>query len=705
VDLDLDGDLDLVVFDKAGDRILCYLNNGGTTYSFAPEYQNNFPRISGWLQLKDYNCDGKNDLFAYSPICGGIQVWKNVSDTVLKFEHVVTCLLSLMSSTYSNISLTYVDYPGIEDLDGDGDLDILVFFGLGSHIWMHRNNSMELYGNCDTLLYEKTYNCWGDIAESASSNHIFLEIICPWKCSFPDPEFEIPKGAKHTGSTMTLLDMNNDSLYELILGDVDYLNLTLLNNGGTQDSAHMISADTLFPSNTLSVNQISFPLASFIDVNNDNKRDLVVSPFDPNPAVPQSHNSVWLYENDGQDLAPVFNFQQFDYLQGDMIDVGTNAYPVMVDLDADGLEDLLVSNHGYLDSTYYEFGFLKSVFRSHIAYFRNTGSIGLPQYSLIDKDLSNLSQYKYLSLYPAFGDVDGDGDDDMVCGEYTGTLIFFENTAGSGNPAVFAPPQNNWQGIDVGDNSAPVLIDLDGDVLLDLVIGKKNGMLSYYRNIGSAVSPVFTMVTDSLGGVNVTDYTYSYTGFSTPHFFRDSLGFLKLLVGSEVGPIHYYKDIEANLTGTFVHTDSILLYTYQDSLSMPLFDGLRTAVTTCDLNEDSFPDLIAGNLRGGLNCYFGTTPGPFSSIEAHQNQMEDFPVLAYPNPAQGHLNVVLPLFKEGMSCTFTLFNLQGQSVIPAIPIRDTHTRIDISSLPAGVYFYRLTGSDLGRSGKVIVLGK
>ena len=64
IDLDLDGTKDLVVFDRSGDKLMTFINNGtSTNYTHAPEYEGKFPLISDWVLLEDYNCDGKEDIF------------------------------------------------------------------------------------------------------------------------------------------------------------------------------------------------------------------------------------------------------------------------------------------------------------------------------------------------------------------------------------------------------------------------------------------------------------------------------------------------------------------------------------------------------------------------------------------------------------------------------------------------------------------
>jgi len=45
--------------------------------------------------------------------------------------------------------------------------------------------------------------------------------------------------------------------------------------------------------------------------------------------------------------------------------------------------------------------------------------------------------------------------------------------------------------IDVGRRSAPAVVDLDGDGLLDLVIGRETAGIAAFRNAGSATEPVY----------------------------------------------------------------------------------------------------------------------------------------------------------------------------------------------------------------------
>lgn len=67
-----------------------------------------------------------------------------------------------------NLYVSSIDIPAIEDVDGDGDLDIITFSILGSQVEYHKNLSMERYGDCDSLDYELRNKCWGFFTEGAS---------------------------------------------------------------------------------------------------------------------------------------------------------------------------------------------------------------------------------------------------------------------------------------------------------------------------------------------------------------------------------------------------------------------------------------------------------------------------------------------------------------------------------------------------------
>ncbi len=350
IDLNNDGIRDLLIFDRHGNRRLTFINHGqpgAVDYTFAPEYALLLPDLHDWVITADYNHDGKMDIFTYG--LGGVRVFENISDTSLKFRLITGLLESFYYTGKVGILVTSVDYPALADIDNDGDLDLLTFFGLGSWVEYHQNLSMEKYGNSDSLDFRLADPCWGKFKESEGGNKITLNADCPYldgRSAIYD-SLSRSRQSRHTGSTMLAVDLNNDGLKDLILGDVDYPGLVALFNGGTYDTARMIAQDTAFPAYSTPVHLFSFPAVSLLDVDNDGLPDLLASPFDPALFNSDNYNCVWFYKNTGSVAQPHFELQPEQLFRNEMMDFGSASHPVLYDFDGDGLQDLFVGNDGY----------------------------------------------------------------------------------------------------------------------------------------------------------------------------------------------------------------------------------------------------------------------------------------------------------------------------------------------------------------------
>ena len=216
---------------------------------------------------------------------------------------------------------------------------------------------------------------------------------------------------------------------------------------------------------------------------------------------------------------------------------------------------------------------------------------------------------------------------------------------------------------------------MDEDGLKDLVIGKRNGTISYYRNTGVYADPVFTLVTDSLGQVVVRNPDLSIFGYCTPHFFKDINGEIYLFAGSEFGDIFYYSGIKNNLNGKF----KLVMKNY-----LWIDEGLRSAVAVGNLNNDEYPDMVVGNYSGGLSYFDGTTapPAGFGDLE----KTGEFNL--FPNPATNFITIIPTGNEKEKDLIFSIFDITGQKVME---IDQPHQNkiIEISKLKKGVYFVKI----------------
>lgn len=677
IDLDLDGTMDLLAFDRVDNRIIPFINDGlpnQSNYKHAPEYMQNFPKLHDWVLLRDYNCDGKMDIFTYSN--GGMAIYKNTSTSSLSFTLEVELLYSNYQPNMVNLYVSSVDIPAIDDIDGDGDLDILTFSILGSNVEYHKNLSMENNGTCDSLTFELRNKCWGFFKENLSSNSVTLYDTCQW--NLPNPE-KITGGNKHSGSTLLTLDVDGNNSKELVLGDVSFNNMTLLINGDVTPNltASSITAqDNTFPANNTSTAAVDiniFPAGYYLDLNNDNVKDLIVS---PNCYLGcKNTNNTWLYENNNLNNNPNFNLVDTSFLQGEMIETGEGSKPAFFDYNADGLLDMVVGNYGIFNPA------LPTGYKSSLWLYENIGTATVPAYQLIDSDYVNISTMNLdlvgnqptLRLTPTFGDLDGDNDLDMIIGDYQGYLHYFENNAGAGNPANFNLNTVQYEGIDIGNLATPQLIDLNRDNLLDLVIGRKDGYFSFYKNVGTVNSPSFSFVTDSLGYAKTRRYNF-FNGNSSPFIVEDTNGDYLMLSGSDNGYIYAYDNIDGNLNGTFNLIDSTYLN---------IWDGGHSFINLADITNDGKLDMIIGNFSGGIAFYEGDI---FTSTVSQPVLMEEINI--YPNPTKDVVIIDLGSL-DLKNASIQMINILGETITTK-EINQQHFSIDVSSYTNGIYFINIT---------------
>ena len=120
--------------------------------------------------------------------------------------------------------------------------------------------------------------------------------------------------------------------------------------------------------------------------------------------------------------------------------------------------------------------------------FLNVGSRFAPEFATIGIPFAGVSR-AYAT--PTLGLLNGVTS--LVVGTAPGQLVVY----GEAQKSEFVTTKTSpFDGIDVGFDSKPAFVDLDGDGDLDLVVGDGDGKLIYYRNVGTSSQPSFTNVGD-----------------------------------------------------------------------------------------------------------------------------------------------------------------------------------------------------------------
>ena len=450
IDWDNDSLLDLFISD-GGLNIQYYEQDISNSELFILRNRTFSDLIIGlWYRFVDYDSDGDQDLIhsGISPVGEGvfpIFVYENINGK-----------LNLRTDKLTDIegkpmAVNSVVIPTFADLEDDG-LEDLFFGTIAGTVTKYKN--LGIRNNLPLFQFE---------------TNTFENIMIVWTPA---------RGERHGANAIEFFDIDSDGDQDLFWGDIYQPSLFFLENIGTSTKPDI--RDTLMTFQYPLIDPIytsGFNVARFADLDNDGDYELFATVQSGIFGSETTDNFLY-YENIGTKKASKFQHKTNRFLRG--LDLGSASAPVFFDIDSDGDEDLFVGN---------EFNEKLSGLRGTIFFFRNSGDPDSTTFVL--EDSTFFPELTGNNLVPAFGDLDLDGDVDAIIGDWNGRLYKYTNFGTPSSPNFIY--EGEFFDLDTGVLAHPTLgdLDLDGDV--DLLVGNSLGKIYYWENIGSLNAPEFTL--------------------------------------------------------------------------------------------------------------------------------------------------------------------------------------------------------------------
>lgn len=326
------------------------------------------------------------------------------------------------------------------------------------------------------------------------------------------------------------------------------------------------------------------------------------------------HGYVYLLRNTASNDRPAYASPVKIEAGGKPVDVFGMPSPNLADFDGDGDLDLLCGE--FVDS---------------FTYFENVGTRTAPAYAAGRQLMlgSEPLTMELCMIVPVALDWDQDGDVDLIVGQEDGRVAFVEHTGKvqAGQP-VFAAPRFFQQEADelkFGALATPVCFDWDGDGDEDLVCGNSAGHMAWIENLDGGNPPRWNApklleadghVLRILAGPNGSiqgpcEAKWGYTTLSVADWDHDELP--DLIVNSIWGKVVWYRNVGSRTAPRLAAAAPVEVqwpgkapkpaWTWWEPQGKELATQWRTTPVVIDWNRDGLNDLVMLDQEGYL-CLF-----------------------------------------------------------------------------------------------------
>ena len=399
-----------------------------------------------------------------------------------------------------------------------------------------------------------------------------------------------------------------------------------------------------------------------VDWDGDGDLDLVVD----SPCKP--YNGIWFFENPGGSKTPVFKAGkrlcgsmrniQVSWVDGKPrflipgkevsadLQKQTRVYPVdrverhrkiranqwkYVDYNGDGVLDLLAAvgiwdDYGWDNAYNAEGEWTNGPLRGYLYLMLNEGTTAAPKYAVPAKvQAAGKPVDVYGRPSPNFADFDGDGDLDLLCGEFVDSFTYFENIGTRKAPkySVGRKLTHNGKMLTMElEMILPSAVDWDDDGDIDLIVGDEDGRVALVEHTGKVRDGLPQLLPPVYFQQEADEVKFG--ALSTPVGFDwDGDGDEDIICGNTAGHIAFIE----NLNGPRVErpkwaAPQLLEAGGQTLRIMAGPNGSiqgpcerkwgYTTQTVADWDHDGLPDLIVNSILGKVVWYrnIGTRRAP-----------------------------------------------------------------------------------------------